>query len=98
MTRSAPQRHRDHAIIEQVIAELKDGPLAHLPSGQYAANPAWLAHAVIATHPPPGAPPRPPGPPPPPPRGPPPPATPARRATLRRRTINVPARIASSAR
>jgi hypothetical protein len=48
MTRSAPQRHRDHAIIEQVIAELKDGPLAHLPSGQYAANAAWLAHAVIA--------------------------------------------------
>lgn len=41
-------RHRDHAIVEQVIAELKDGPLAHLPSGRYAANAAWLAHAVIA--------------------------------------------------
>jgi hypothetical protein len=27
----ADQRHRDHAIVEQVIAELKDGPLAHLP-------------------------------------------------------------------
>ena len=43
----ADQRHRDHAIIEQVIAELKDGPLAHLPSGKYAANAAWVAHAVI---------------------------------------------------
>ena len=29
----ADQRHRDHAIVEQVIAELKDGPIAHLPSG-----------------------------------------------------------------
>jgi hypothetical protein len=25
--------HRRHAIIEQVIADLKNGPLAHLPSG-----------------------------------------------------------------
>jgi len=47
-TVAADERHRDHAIIEQVIAELKDGPLAHLPSGRYAANAAWLAHAVIA--------------------------------------------------
>jgi len=44
----ADQTHREHAIIEQVIAELKDGPLAHLPSGSYAANAAWLSHAVIA--------------------------------------------------
>jgi len=44
----ADQRHRDHAVVEQVIAELKGGPLAHLPSGSYAANAAWLAHAVIA--------------------------------------------------
>jgi hypothetical protein len=44
----ADQRHRDHAIVEQVIAELKAGPLAHLPSGKYAANAAWVAHAVIA--------------------------------------------------
>ncbi len=44
----ADQTHREHAIIEQVIAELRDGPLAHLPSGNYAANAAWLAHAVIA--------------------------------------------------
>ncbi|BAK34885.1 putative transposase [Microlunatus phosphovorus NM-1] len=45
---AADQHHRGHAIIEQVIAELKDGPLAHLPLGRYAANAAWLAHAVIA--------------------------------------------------
>ena len=47
-TVEADQRHRDHAIIEQVIAELKDGPMAHLPSGKYAANAAWVACAVIA--------------------------------------------------
>lgn len=81
----ADQRHRDHAVIEQVIAELKDGPLAHLPSGKYAANAAWVAHTVIAfnlaraaavatdQHR-------------------------ARWATLRTRIINVPARIASTGR
>jgi hypothetical protein len=81
----ADERHRDHAVIEQVIAELKDGPLAHLPSGKYAANAAWVAHAVIAfniaraaavatdQHR-------------------------ARWATLRTRIINVPARIASTSR
>jgi hypothetical protein len=47
-TVEADQQHRGHAVIEQVIAELKDGPLAHLPSGRYAANASWLAHAVIA--------------------------------------------------
>ena len=81
----ADQRHRDHALVEQVIAELKDGPLAHLPSGKYAANAAWVACAVIAfniaratavaasmrT---------------------------ARWATVRRRIINVPARIATTGR
>ncbi len=44
----ADQHHRDHAHVEQVIAELKDGPLAHLPSGSYAANAAWVACSVIA--------------------------------------------------
>jgi hypothetical protein len=44
----ADQRHRDHAIVEQVIAELKDNALAHLPSGKYAANAAWVACAVMA--------------------------------------------------
>lgn len=86
-TVATDQRHRDHAIIEQVIAELKDGPLAHLPSGKYGANAAWLAHAVIAfnlaraigvlaskAH------------------------ARARWATLRAQLINLPARIATSAR
>jgi hypothetical protein len=44
----AEATHRDHAIIEQVIAELKNGPLAHLPSGSFAANAAWLACTAIA--------------------------------------------------
>lgn len=47
-TVEADQRHRDHAVVEQVIAELKDGPIAHLPSGSHAANAGWLPHAVIA--------------------------------------------------
>ena len=41
--------HRDHAIVEQVIADTKAGPLAHLPSGTFTANAAWLACTVI-TH------------------------------------------------
>ena len=40
--------HRGHAIVEQVIADLKQGPLAHLPSGSFAANGAWLVCAAIA--------------------------------------------------
>jgi hypothetical protein len=47
-TVEADERHRDHAIVEQVIAELKNGPLAHLPSGNYAANAAWVACAAMA--------------------------------------------------
>lgn len=81
----ADERHRDHALIDQVIAELKDGPLAHLPSGKYTANAAWVAHAAIAfnlaratavaagEHK-------------------------ARWATLRTRLINIPARIAATGR
>jgi hypothetical protein len=38
----AEAQHRGHAIIEQVFAELIDGPLAHLPSGKFHANNAWL--------------------------------------------------------
>src|SRR5690349_23337123 len=45
---AAEATHRDHAIVEQVIAELKNGPLAHLPSGKFAANAAWLACAAMA--------------------------------------------------
>ncbi len=40
--------HRGHAIVEQVIADLKNGPLTHLPSGSFAANSAWLVCAAIA--------------------------------------------------
>jgi hypothetical protein len=47
-TVTADRRHRGQAIIEQVIAELKDGPLAHLPSGVFQANAAWIAFGVIA--------------------------------------------------
>src|SRR3954452_7167181 len=45
---AAEATHRDHAIIEQVIAELKNGPLAHLPSGVFTANAAWLVCAAMA--------------------------------------------------
>jgi hypothetical protein len=45
---AAEADHRRHAIIEQVIADLKNGPLAHLPSGRFAANSAWLVLAAIA--------------------------------------------------
>ncbi len=41
--------HRRHAVVEQSIAELKSAGLAHLPSGRFMANAAWLALAVM-TH------------------------------------------------
>ena len=44
----AEKAHRAHAIIEQVIADLKNGPLAHLPSGHFWANSAWLVCAAMA--------------------------------------------------
>ena len=44
----AEAQHRQHAIIEQVFADLKAGPLAHLPSGRFAANSAWLVLAAMA--------------------------------------------------
>jgi hypothetical protein len=44
----AEEQHRDHAIVEQVNADLIDGPLAHLPSGVFTANAAWLALAALA--------------------------------------------------
>jgi len=47
-TVQAEGQHRDHAIIEQVFADCYDGPLAHLPSGKFAANAAWLTCAAIA--------------------------------------------------
>lgn len=83
----AEPMHRAHAIIEQVFADLNNGPLAHLPSGKFNANAAWLTLAAVAYnltraagtlasvfH------------------------AKATGATIRRTLINVPARIASSAR
>ncbi len=84
---AAEASHRDHAIIEQVIADLKAGPLAHAPSGKFNANSAWTVLAAIAfnltraaatlastTH------------------------ARARPATIRDQLINIPARIANRAR
>jgi hypothetical protein len=47
-TIAADKVHRGHAIIEQVHADLKDSALAHLPSGKFNANAAWLVLAVMA--------------------------------------------------
>jgi hypothetical protein len=44
----AEHGHRRHAIVEQVIADLKNSALAHLPSGHFAANSAWLVLAAMA--------------------------------------------------
>jgi hypothetical protein len=44
----AEAAHRGHAIVEQVITDLKAGPLTHLPSGSFTANSAWLVLAAIA--------------------------------------------------
>jgi Transposase DDE domain group 1 len=86
-TIAADKTHRGHAIIEQVHADLKNSALAHLPSGRFNANAAWLVLAVMAFN--------------------------LTRAagtlsgaefarattgTIRRKLINVPARVASSAR
>jgi hypothetical protein len=44
----AEEHHRGHAQAEQVFADWTDGPLAHLPSGSFPANAAWLALAAIS--------------------------------------------------
>jgi hypothetical protein len=82
-TTTADITHRRHAIIETVFADLIDGPLAHMPSGRFGANSAWvlcagIAHNLLraagtlagATH------------------------AVARGATLRRRIVNIAARLA----
>jgi len=43
----AEEQHRDHAVVEQVFADWTNGPLAHMPSGSFAANAAWTACAAI---------------------------------------------------
>lgn len=47
-TVAADKTHRHHAVIEQVHADLKNSALAHLPSGVFTANAAWLVLAVMA--------------------------------------------------
>jgi Transposase DDE domain group 1 len=44
----AEEHHRGHAQAEQVFADWTDGPLAHLPSGSFPANAAWLALAALS--------------------------------------------------
>ena len=40
--------HRDHAIIEQVIADAAANALAQLPCGSFTANAAWAVLWAIA--------------------------------------------------
>jgi len=45
----ADRFHREHAVVELVIRDLKDGAgLEHIASQNYSANAAWLACAVLA--------------------------------------------------
>jgi hypothetical protein len=86
-TVTADKTHRAHAAIELVNSDLKGSALAHMPSGVFAANAAWLVLAVVAfnltravaatagTG-----------------------LARATTATIRRKLINIPARTASSAR
>ncbi len=40
--------HRQHAVVELAIRDLKDEALAHFPSGRFFANAAWTVIAVLA--------------------------------------------------
>jgi hypothetical protein len=40
--------HRQHAVVELCIRDLKDQALAHFPSGQFNANSAWTVIACLA--------------------------------------------------
>ena len=44
----AESDHRGHAIVEQVFADLIDGPWAHLPCSAFNANAAWVQLALTA--------------------------------------------------
>ena len=44
----AEGQHRGHAVVEQVFADVTSGPLAHMPSGVFTANAAWLSIAAMA--------------------------------------------------
>jgi hypothetical protein len=48
-TVTADRFHRDHAVVELAIGDLKDGAgMEHCPSGRFFANAAWLACAVLS--------------------------------------------------
>ncbi|WP_155059096.1 IS1380 family transposase [Streptomyces blattellae] len=47
-TLQAEREHRHHAVVEQVIADSKASALAHLPSGHFHANAAWLTLWAMA--------------------------------------------------
>jgi hypothetical protein len=49
-TVAADRTHRRHAIIENVHADLKASALAHMPSGVFNANAAWLVCAAMAVN------------------------------------------------
>ena len=51
----AEAQHRDHATVEQVIADAAASALAHLPSGVFTANAAWAVLWAIAHLPAPSA-------------------------------------------
>jgi DDE family transposase len=40
--------HRQHAVVELAIRDLKDQALAHFPSGRFNANAAWTVIACLA--------------------------------------------------
>ena len=40
--------HREHAVVELAIRDLKDQALAHFPSGNFSANSAWCVIAALA--------------------------------------------------
>jgi hypothetical protein len=40
--------HRQHAVVELAIRDLKDQALAHFPSGKFTANAAWTVIAALA--------------------------------------------------
>ena len=41
-------QHREHAVVELTIRDLKDQALAHFPSGRFFANAAWTVIAALA--------------------------------------------------
>jgi hypothetical protein len=44
------REHRQHATVELAIRDHKDGALRHMPSGHYSANGAWCVIAALAAN------------------------------------------------